>query len=74
MKFITTEFEANRNYQQFQRDIKKILERKFTNADSIRNLEDNNQLALKLWNLPKFESFDQLKEWLDKEYVYQKCE
>lgn len=70
MKFITTEFEANRNYQQFQRDIKKILERKFTNADSIRNLEDNNQLALKLWNLPKFESFDQLKEWLDKEYVY----
>lgn len=70
MKFITTEFEANRNYQQFQRDIKKILERKFTNADSIRNLEDNNQLALELWNLPKFESFDQLKEWLDKEYVY----
>ena len=70
MKFITTEFEANRNYQQFQRDIKKILERKFTNADSIRNLEDNDQLALKLWNLPKFESFDQLKEWLDKEYVY----
>lgn len=70
MKFITTEFEANRNYQQFQSDIKKILERKFTNADSIRNLEDNNQLALKLWNLPRFESFDQLKEWLDKEYVY----
>lgn len=70
MKFITTEFEANRNYQQFQSDIKKILEKKFTNADSIRNLEDNNQLALKLWNLPKFESFDQLKEWLDKEYVY----
>ena len=70
MQFINTEFEANRNYQQFQRDIKKILERKFTNADSIRNLEDNNQLALKLWNLPKFESFDQLKEWLDKEYVY----
>ena len=50
--------------------IKKILEKKFTNADSIRNLEDNNQLALKLWNLPKFESFDQLKKWLDKEYVY----
>ena len=70
MQFINTEFEANRNYQQFQKDIKKILERKFTNADSIRNLEDNNQLALKLWNLPKFESFDQLKEWLDKEYVY----
>lgn len=70
MKFITTEFEANRNYQQFQSEIKKILERKFTNADSIRNLEDNNQLALKLWNLPRFESFDQLKEWLDKEYVY----
>ena len=60
----------NRDYQQFQRDIKKILEKKFTNADSIRNLEDNNQLALKLWNLPKFESFDQLKKWLDKEYVY----
>ncbi len=70
MQFINTEFEANRDYQQFQRDIKKILEKKFTNADSIRNLEDNNQLALKLWNLPKFESFDQLKKWLDKEYVY----
>lgn len=53
MQFINTEFEANRDYQQFQRDIKKILEKKFTNADSIRNLEDNNQLALKLWNLPK---------------------
>ena len=70
MQFINTEFEANRDYQQFQRDIKKILEKKFTNADSIRNLEDNNQLALKLWNLPKFESFDQLKKWLGKEYVY----
>ena len=70
MQFINTEFEANRDYQQFQRDIKKILEKKFTNADSIRNLEDNNQLALKLWNLPKFESFDQLKKWLDKEHVY----
>ena len=70
MQFINTEFVANRDYQQFQRDIKKILEKKFTNADSIRNLEDNNQLALKLWNLPKFESFDQLKKWLDKEYVY----
>lgn len=50
MQFINTEFEANRNYQQFQRDIKKILERKFTNADSIRNLEDNNQLAF-LWDI-----------------------
>lgn len=70
MQFINTEFEANRNYQQFQRDIKKILEKKFTNADSIRNLEDNNQLALKLWNLPKFDTIEELKKWLDKEWSY----
>lgn len=70
MQFINTEFEANRNYQQFQRDIKKILEKKFTNADSIRNLEDNNQLALKLWNLPKFDTIEELKKWLGKEWSY----
>lgn len=50
--------------------MQKIIDRKFSNADSIRNLEDNNQLALKLWNLPKFDTIEELKKWLDKEWSY----
>ena len=33
------------------------------------NLEDNVQLALMLFNMPKFNTVDELQEWLNKEYV-----
>lgn len=42
---------------------------RFTNADSIRSLEDNAHLALMLFNMPKFNTIDELQEWLNKEYV-----
>lgn len=67
--FKTTEFDSFKRFKNFREEIQKVLDGKFTNADSIRNLEDNNQLALMLWNLPKFDSIELLKEWLDKEYI-----
>lgn len=48
------------------------MEGRFSNADSIRNLEDDRQLALRLWNLPKFETFEELYEWLCKEHCFEK--
>ncbi|MCI5611468.1 MAG: hypothetical protein MR392_08895 [Roseburia sp.] len=70
MIFKDSEFEMAKAYKEFKNDMQKIIDRKFSNADSIRNLEDNNQLALKLWNLPKFDTIEELKKWLDKEWSY----
>lgn len=69
MEFQNTEFEANKAYHNFRENIEKIINQKFSNGDSIRNLEDNSQLALYLWNMPKFTNIEDLKEWLDKEYT-----
>lgn len=66
MEFVDTEFEMNKAFREFK---EKLLNQKFTNGDSIRSLEDNSQLALKLWNMPKFETIEKLREWLDKEYT-----
>lgn len=69
MEFKDTEFEMRKAYREFMKKRDKIINQKFTNADSVRNLEDNSQLALKLWNMPKFQTIEELQEWLDTEYV-----
>ena len=69
MEFRDTEFEMNKSYREFKNNLQKLLDQKFSNADSIRNLEDNAQLALYLWNMPKFETIEELQAWLDKEYT-----
>lgn len=70
--FRDTEFERHKAFKEFQQGIEKILDGRFSNADSIRNLEDDFQLALRLWNLPKFETFEEMHEWLQKEHVFEK--
>lgn len=72
MEFRDTEFEMHKAYKEFEGQIDKIIHSKFTNADSIRALEDDNQLALKLWNLPKFSNIEELQEWLKREHVDKK--
>lgn len=67
MVFEDKEFDMNKAYRNFKNELQRILERKFTNADSIRSLEDNSQLALRLWNMPKFDSIEDLQKWLNKE-------
>ena len=68
MVFEDKEFHMNKAYRNFKNELQKLLERRFTNADSIRSLEDNSQLALRLWNMPKFDSIEDLKKWLDEEH------
>lgn len=68
MVFEDKEFDMNKAYRNFKNELQKLLERRFTNADSIRSLEDNSQLALRLWNMPKFDSMEDLKKWLDEEH------
>lgn len=68
MVFEDKEFDMNKAYQNFKNELQRILERKFTNADSIRSLEDNSQLALMLWNMPKFDSIEDLQKWLNEEH------
>lgn len=68
MVFEDKEFDMNKAYRNFKNELQKLLERRFTNADSIRSLEDNSQLALRLWNMPKFDSIEDLKKWLDEEH------
>lgn len=70
--FKDTEFEMTKAYRDLRNQIDKVLEGRFSNADSIRSLEDDAQLALKLWNLPKFDSCEELYEWLCKEHIYEK--
>ena len=65
--FKDTTFDMHKAFRDFKEEFQKVIDGKFTNADSIRNLDDNDQLALMLWNLPKFESIEKLKQWLDKE-------
>lgn len=67
MEFRDTEFEMRKAYREFKKNLDKMISCKFTNADSIRNLEEDSQLALKLWNMPKFETIEELQEWLKKE-------
>lgn len=67
MEFKDTEFEMTKAYKEFKKGIKKMLNQRFTNADSIRNMEDNSQLALLLWNMPKFNAIEELQEWLNKD-------
>lgn len=69
MEFRDTEFDMAKAWKELKTHIQKIQDSKFTNADSIRALEDDAQLALRLWNLPKFESFEALYEWLCKEHA-----
>lgn len=66
MVFVDTEFEMQKAYREFKDNLQN---HRFTNADSIRSLEDNVQLALMLFNMPKFNTVDELQEWLNKEYV-----
>lgn len=68
MVFDDKEFDMNKAYRNFKNELQRILERKFTNADSIRSLEDNSQLALMLWNMPKFDSIEDLQKWLNEEH------
>lgn len=68
MEFRDTEFYMHKAYKEFKNIQKKAYEHRFSNADSIRSLEDNSQLALKLWNIPKFKTIEELAEWLGKEY------
>ena len=68
MVFEDKEFDMHKAYRNFKNELQKLLERRFTNADSIRSLEDNSQLALRLWNMPKFDSIEDLKKWLDEEH------
>lgn len=53
-------------YRAFRDELRRRY--KFDNGDSLRSLEDNAQLALRLWNLPKFNSCEELAEWLNKEH------
>lgn len=69
MEFRDTEFEMNKSYREFKNNLQKLLDQKFTNADSIRSLEDNEQLALYLWNMPSFKTCEELQEWLNREYT-----
>ena len=69
MVFEDSEFDMYKAYQNFKNELQRIFERKFTNADSIRSLEDNSQLALRLWNMPKFDSIEDLQKWLDEEHI-----
>lgn len=66
--FKDTEFERCKAFKDFQKSIENAMNGRFSNADSIRNLEDDRQLALRLWNLPKFKTFEELYEWLCKEH------
>lgn len=66
--FRSTEFDIAKAWKELHEYTSKSQEGRFSNADSIRNLEDDAQLALKLWHLPKFESVDALYAWLCKEY------
>lgn len=68
MVFRDTEFEMHKAFREFESMQQKAFENKFTNADSIRSLEDNRQLALRIWNMPKFKTIEEFVEWLDKEY------
>ena len=72
--FKDTEFEMRKAFREFERNRDKIFNRKFTNADSVRNLEDNSQLALMLWNMPKFKTIEELQVWLDTDYVSTRLE
>lgn len=69
MEFKDTEFEMRKAFREFEKNRDKLFNRKFTNADSVRNLENNSQLALMLWNMPKFKTIEELQTWLDTEYV-----
>lgn len=69
MEFRDTEFDMHKAWKELRENIRKVQESRFSNADSIRALEDDMQLALKLWNLPEFKSFEELYEWLNKEHV-----
>ena len=68
MVFEDKEFDMNKAYRNFKNELQRLMERKFTNTDSIRSLEDNSQLALRLWNMPKFDSIEELQKWLDEEH------
>ena len=57
MVFVDTEFEMQKAYREFKDHLQN---HRFTNADSIRSLEDNVQLALMLFNMPKFNTVDEL--------------
>lgn len=46
MEFKDTEFEMRKAFREFEKYKDKLFNRKFTNADSVRNLEDNSQLAI----------------------------
>lgn len=70
MVFEDNEFDMNKAYRNFKNELQRLMERKFTNADSIRSLEDNSQLALRLWNMPKFDSIEDLQKWLNEEHRY----
>lgn len=67
--FKDTEFGMHRSFKDFTESIEKLIDGKFTNADAIRSLEDDHQLALYLWNLPKFQTIEELHDWLCKEHM-----
>lgn len=69
MEFKDTEFEMRKAFREFEKYQDKLFNRKFTNADRVRNLEDNSHLALMIWNMPKFKTIEELQAWLDTEYV-----
>lgn len=69
ISFVMTEFEARKAYNDFKKALKKVKDGRFSNADAIRGLEDGYQLALRLWNLPKFDKMEDLYRWLQKEHV-----
>lgn len=69
ISFVMTEFEARKAYKDFKKALNKVSEGRFSNADAIRGLEDDYQLALRLWNLPKFDKMEDLYRWLQKEHI-----
>lgn len=69
ISFVMTEFEARKAYNDFKKALNKASDGRFSNADAIRGLEDDYQLALRLWNLPKFDKMEDLYRWLQKEHV-----
>lgn len=69
ISFVMTEFEARKAYNDFKKALNKVSEGRFSNADAIRGLEDDYQLALRLWNIPKFDTMEDLYRWLQKEHV-----
>lgn len=68
MEFRDSEFSMNKAFTGFKQELTKLLNREFTNGDAIRSLDDDGQLALILWNMPKFKSIEELHEWLKRKH------